>query len=155
MSGMTLLLLERPGTALGNASQEAVDLELLNWSALHSDGKCRWGQALGLIALVGVLEEFTFLTLHREQEVDPTQRFFQCTGGGPEVDGRLLVEIGSENDVAIVDQWDAVFGRRDKLGLLPREELLPISFNWIMHGKLSSRYRLTPVPTFSMPAVNR
>lgn len=165
---MMSMLLERPDTTLDHATQEAVVPELLRWSGLYSHGKCTWGEALGLIALVGVLEEFTFLTLHRGEAVDPTQRFFQCTGGGQEVGGRLLAEIGSENDVAIVARRDSGFGRRvpitaaepwayseaDELVLLLREELLPIAFDWIMHGSLSPLYRLRPVPTYSMPTLN-
>jgi len=169
MGGMTSLLLERrPDTALDYETREAVEPELLRWSSLYSDGKCNWSDAPGLISLVGALEEFTFLTLHRDDSVDPLQRFFQCAGGGFGVDGRLLAEIGSENDVAIVAPWDAGWGRRvpitaaepwayseaDELALLPREVLLPIAFNWIMHGTLDPLYRLRSVPTYSMPAVN-
>jgi hypothetical protein len=165
---MTSLLLERPDTALDFATQEEVEPERLIWSGLYSDGKCTWGEALGLISLVGVLEEFTFLTLHRDEVVDPTQRFFQCAGGGPEIGGRLLAEIGSENDVAIVARWDSGYGRllpitasepwayseADEQALLPREVLLPIAFDWIMHGELSPLYRLRSVPTYSMPTLN-
>ena len=165
---MTTLLLERRALDLDYAAQEAVEPERLRWSSLYSDGTCGWGEVRGLISLVGVLEEFTFLTLHRDDSVDPLQRFFQCTGGGSGVDGRLLAEIGSENDVAVVSPWDAGWGRKvpitaaepwvyseaDELVLLPREVLLPIAFNWIMHGTIDPLYRLRPVPTYSMPAVN-
>ena len=165
---MTPLLLERPDLDLDYVTQEAVEPERLRWSSLYSDGTCNWSDAPGLISLVGVLEEFTFLTLHRDDSVDPTQPFFQCTGGGPDIGGWLLAEIGSENDVAVVAPWDAgrgrlvpvtaaepwVYSEADVLVLLPREVLLPIAFNWIMHGTLDPLYRLRPVPTYSMPAVN-
>lgn len=165
---MTTLLLERPGTTLDFAIQEAVEPERLRWSSLYSDGTCNWSDAPGLISLVGVLEEFTFLTLHRDDSVDPLQRFFQCAGGSPGGDGRLLAEIGSENDVAVVAPSEAGWGRKvpitaaepwvyseaDELVLLPREVLLPIAFDWIMRGTLDPLYRLRSVPTYSMPAVN-
>jgi len=109
---MTTLLLERRALDLDYAAQEAVEPERLRWSSLYSDGTCGWGEVRGLISLVGVLEEFTILTLHRDDSVDPLQRFFQCTGGGSGVDGRLLAEIGSENDVAVVSPWDAGWGRK-------------------------------------------
>jgi hypothetical protein len=166
---MTSLLLERPDTVLDFAIQEAVEPERLCWSGLYSDGQCTWSEALGLLSLVGVVDDFTFLTLYRDPAIDPTQRFFQCAGGGQEVGGRLLAEIGCENDVAVVAPWDAGFGRRlpitaaepwdyseaDEMVLLRREVLLSIAFDWIMHGELSLKYRLRPVPTYPMPAVNR
>ena len=169
MLGMTSLLIRRPDTFPDYSPLEAVEPELLLWSSLCSDGKCSWGEALGLISLVGVLAEFTYLTLHRDPAADQTQRFFQCTGGGPSVGGRLLAEIGSENDVAVVAPWDAGWGRQvpvtaaepwsyseaNELALLRRDELIPIAYDWIIHGELSSKYRLRPVPTFSMPALNR
>ncbi|WP_354575975.1 hypothetical protein [Frigoribacterium sp. UYMn621] len=165
---MTSLLLERPDTAPDDATREAVAPERLCWSGLNSDGICTWGEALGLISLVGVQEEFTFLTLYRDAAVDPAQRFFQCTGGGPKVGGRLLAEIGNGNDVAVMAPWDAAVGRRveittaepwayseaDEQGLLPREELLAIAYEWVMHGKVSPKYRLRRVPTFNLPVVN-
>jgi len=168
MLGMTSLLIRRPDTFPDYSPLEAVEPELLLWSSLCSDGKCSWGEALGLISLVGVLAEFTYLTLHRDPAADQTQRFFQCTGGGPEVNGRLLAEIGSENDVAVVAPCDAGWGRRvpitaaepwsysevDELVLLPRDVLLSIAFGWIMDAALSPQYRLRPVPTYSMSAVN-
>ena len=169
MGGMTSLLLERPGTFLDYATRESVEPEQLRWSGLYSDGTCTWREAHELLSLIGEVDAFTFLTFHRGREADKTQRFFQCTGGGPSVGGRLLAEIGSENDVAVVAPWDAGWGRQvpvtaaepwsyseaNELALLRRDELIPIAYDWIIHGELSSKYRLRPVPTFSMPALNR
>ena len=167
MAGMTPLLLESPDTAPDFAIQEAVEPDLLLWESLTSAGRCTWAEAAGLVSLVGVEPAWTFLILSRDVAPETSTRFCQMTGG---MYGRdLLVEIGEGNDVAIVSPAHAGFGRRvqiteatpweignaDELVLQPRAAILSIAYDWVVCGELSLKYRLRPVPTYPIPAVNR
>jgi hypothetical protein len=164
---MTSLLLDRPELDLDDVLLEEAAADLLVWESLTAGGRCTWVEAGRMTALVGVDPGFTYLILNRDPAADPAQRFFQCTGGGPKVGGRLLAEIGCGNDVAIVAPWDAAVGRRveataaepwehstaDECVLLPREAVMPVAIDWLVRGALSPKYQLRPVKGYPMPAV--
>jgi hypothetical protein len=161
---MTSLLIDRPELDLDYALQEETAPDLLVWESLTSGGRCTWVEACCMIALVGVEPGFTFLILNRDEPAETSTRFCQMTGG---LHGGLLVEIGGGDDVGIVAPWGAGWGRRvtvtesspwefstaDELVLLPREAVMPIAFDWLVHSELSPKYQLRPVEGYPMPAV--
>ena len=160
---MTLLLLDRSDLDLDYALREETTPDLLNWVSLTSSGKCTWVEAAQMVTLVGVDPAFTFLILSRDEPIETSHRFCQTTGGLH--GGLLLVEIGEGDNVGIVAPWDARFGRQipvtesspwefstaDEFVLLPRGAVIPITFDWLVHIELSSKYRLRPVEDFSLP----
>ncbi|MHC5796172.1 hypothetical protein ACVXZ4_08445 [Lacisediminihabitans sp. FW035] len=162
---MTSLLLDRLELEPDYALQEAVP-DLLVWESLTSGGRCTWFEADRKVTLIGVDPAFTFLTLNLDQPAETSTRFCQMTGG---MHGGLLIEIGGGAGVGIVAPCDAGRGRRvtvtesspweystaDELVLLPRDAVMPIACDWLIHGDLSPKYRLRPVEGYPMPAVSR
>lgn len=160
---MTLLLLNRLDIDLDYALREETSPDLLNWISLTSSGKCTWVEATQMVTLVGIDPAFTFLILHRNEPIETSHRFCQTTGGLR--GGLLLVEIGEGENVGIVAPSDASVGRQipvtesspwefstaDEHVLLPRGAVIPITFDWLVHMELSSKYRLRPVENFLLP----